>query len=202
MLSRVETIRGSRPLLTVSILVRSCSATGVSGAASRRTHGRTSYIGVREGKLRMLKRPKDFCRDCFRIWESANPGGVTLPKARPTPHPGPRCVTHWREEKKRRKAVNHERHVRNTYGLADGEYDLLFKRQLGTCAICLRATGATRQLSVDHDHKTGEVRGLLCRPCNNMLGHARDSDMFFYRAARYLQQPPARGILRREAPDA
>jgi hypothetical protein len=123
------------------------------------------------------------CRDC-------EPGSK-----RPAPNPGPRCATHWREEKKRRKQAAHEKRVQNVYGLGEGDYDVIYKGQGGRCAICQRATGATRKLSVDHDHKTGEVRGLLCRPCNTGLGHARDDPEFFERAKQYLINPPARVIL-------
>jgi hypothetical protein len=91
---------------------------------------------------------------------------------------------------RRRKAENHEKRVQQTYGLQKGEYARLYEFQLGHCAICRRATGASRKLSVDHDHDTGAVRGLLCRPCNTMLGHARDRREFFERAAVYLLAPP------------
>lgn len=111
--------------------------------------------------------------------------------------PGPRCATHHREEKRRVKAANHERSVQRTYGLKEHEYGRLYEGQGGVCALCNRATGASRRLSVDHDHATGEVRGLLCRPCNTFLGHARDDIAFFWRCIRYLRTPPAREILKR-----
>ncbi|MFG3137664.1 endonuclease VII domain-containing protein [Streptomyces sp. NPDC048211] len=134
------------------------------------------------------------CKDCVTDWAGFPPPAA---KQRPAPHPGPRCATHWRAEKKRRSAAAHEASVQRTYGLKPGQYEQLYEAQGGTCAICPRATGATRRLSVDHDHKTGEVRGLLCRPCNDMLGHARDDWAMFAKAARYLTNPPAREVLRR-----
>lgn len=111
---------------------------------------------------------------------------------RPVTPPGPRCATHHRKERQRRKGAAHERRVQQVYGLAPGGYEALYALQGGRCAICRRATGATRRLSVDHDHATGEVRGLLCRPCNGLLGHARDSMDFFVRAWLYLSDPPYR----------
>lgn len=111
-------------------------------------------------------------------------------KPRPAPHPGPRCATHWREVLKQRKAENHEKRVQSVYGLEKGDYAALYTFQGGSCALCRRATGASRRLSVDHDHKSGDVRGLLCRPCNTLLGHARDKVAFFYRALDYLAKPP------------
>ena len=135
------------------------------------------------------------CKDCY-------PGGhgstsSMVPKnPRPAPHPGPRCATHHRQEIERVKEANHARYVEKTYCLANGQYDSLYVAQGGTCAICRVATGKARRLSVDHDHaccpgstSCGKcVRGLLCRPCNDLLGHARDQVEFFRRAIRYLEQ--------------
>lgn len=87
----------------------------------------------------------------------------------------------------------------SVYGLLAGEYEALYDDQGGRCAICHRATGKSRRLSVDHDHAVGDgrdaVRGLLCRPCNDVLGHARDDPAFFERAIDYLKFPPAKKIL-------
>jgi hypothetical protein len=80
------------------------------------------------------------------------------------------------------------------YGLKPGQYKLLYDFQGGFCAICVRANGATRKLSVDHDHKTGLVRGLLCRPCNDLLGHIRDNVATAHRIVRYLESPPAAAL--------
>lgn len=116
-----------------------------------------------------------------------------LPK-RDSKFQGPRCRTHWRAESLRRKAANHEKRVQETYGLKPGEYAKLYELQGGHCALCQRATGASRKLSVDHDHATGLVRGLLCRPCNTLLGHARDKVEFFRRCIMYLGHPPYKAL--------
>lgn len=79
-----------------------------------------------------------------------------------------------------------------TYGLGEGDYQRLYEFQGGRCAGCRRATGAARRLAVDHHHGTGEVRGLLCKPCNRMLGWYRDDPSTFLRLAQYLTDPPAR----------
>jgi hypothetical protein len=104
---------------------------------------------------------------------------------------GGRCASHWRIERARRKDASHEKRVRNVYGLGPGDYNRIYEFQGGRCAICRRATGASRRLSVDHDHKTGLTRGLLCRPCNDMLGHIRDDPRVARLMARYLESPPA-----------
>lgn len=109
-----------------------------------------------------------------------------------------RCTTEVRREISDRA---HRARVARVYGIEPGDYDKLYEAQGGRCAICQRATGASRRLSVDHDHATGKVRGLLCRPCNDILGHARDDWRYFARAWSYLSAPPADSVLER-LPDA
>ncbi len=57
----------------------------------------------------------------------------------------------------------------------------------GTCAICGRNG---RELVVDHDHATGEIRGWLCRPCNSAIGQLGDTASSVMRAVLYLAEPP------------
>lgn len=134
--------------------------------------------------------PRRICRDCYPEGHGVQSSFVKGPKPRPAPHPGPRCVSHHRVVVKARKAANHEKRVQETYGLEAGEYAQLYEFQGALCALCRRATGASRRLSVDHDHATGNVRGLLCRPCNSLLGHARDRTGFFLRCILYLRRTP------------
>lgn len=129
------------------------------------------------------------------------PGGVCKDcksRTRPASYPGPRCYTCWNKEKKRRKEAAHGSYVEKTYGISAEEYEALYKAQGGHCAICERSTGRTRRLAVDHNHKTGEVRGLLCKPCNSYgIGmFARDNPEILDRAANYLRNPPADKVLR------
>lgn len=61
------------------------------------------------------------------------------------------------------------------YGITVEDYEQMLEEQQGVCAICRCApSGRFRRLSVDHDHKTGKVRGLLCDPCNRILGMVQD----------------------------
>jgi hypothetical protein len=128
------------------------------------------------------------CKDCL---DSLLAGEITKMPKRPALNPGPRCTTHWRAEVRRRKADAAERRNQNVYGLVKGEYARLYEFQGGRCAICRRATGKSKRLAVDHDHKTGEVRGLCCSICNRViLGHSRDDVRFFLRCLAYLRRPP------------
>lgn len=166
---------------------------------------------IRERKPQPMSETRP-CKDCLAHWWVQGVEFRTANKfpARPAPHPGPRCATHHRAAVKARKAKAHANYVGKTYGLAEGEYQKLYEHQGGVCAICRRATGATRKLSVDHDHKCCPggvscgrcVRGLLCRPCNDMLGHLRDDSAAVARAHMYLWNPPAKRILNKGASDA
>lgn len=67
-------------------------------------------------------------------------------------------------------------------------YDVLLEFQGGGCAICGKPPGK-RKLDMDHDHKTMEVRGLLCTTCNRRLT-GRVTIPWLRDAARYLERPP------------
>ena len=125
---------------------------------------------------------KKGCKSC---------GSVT----RPLSPPGPRCATCHRERKAALKAASHGRWILKTYGLASEQYEVLYEAQGGVCYICQRATGKVRKLAVDHDHRSGYVRGLLCKPCNSILAHLRDDGSAAWRVIVYLEHPPAFNVI-------
>ena len=85
-----------------------------------------------------------------------------------------------------------EHRLMTVYGMTVEEYDTLLAMQNIRCAIC-EAKPRKARLAVDHNHKTGEVRGLLCSRCNHkLLGSAKESPELLRRAALYLERPPAR----------
>lgn len=132
-------------------------------------------------------------------WATAGRQGNSPPAPPPRPRAlvqksGGRCASHWRVERQRRRDASHENRVVKVYGLQPGQYKILYEFQGSRCAICATATGASRRLSVDHDHKTGLVRGLLCRPCNDFLGYVKDNPEAGRRIARYLESPPAKQL--------
>jgi|SRR4051794_26353060 hypothetical protein len=93
-----------------------------------------------------------------------------------------------RYRKSGRKAIaNRKSHLKRKYGLTPEQYDEMLRGQRGGCAICGRSPGEF-PLHVDHDHATGEIRGLLCVGCNNGLGLFDESEELFNAAVTYLQQ--------------
>lgn len=87
------------------------------------------------------------------------------------------------------------RHLARDFGLDDAQYEALLKRQEGVCAICHRPPKKIR-LHIDHDHKTGVIRGLLCSWCNHkLLSGARDSIEVLRNAVAYMEAPPAIAVL-------
>lgn len=70
------------------------------------------------------------------------------------------------------------------HGLTQVQFDALMLAQCGKCAICTEPL--EHPCAIDHDHVTGEVRGLLCNHCNHVLGHAHDRPAVLLAAAEYL----------------
>lgn len=78
-------------------------------------------------------------------------------------------------------------HYRRKYGISLNAYDELSANQLGLCLICCERGGA-RTLVVDHCHRTGVVRGLLCSKCNTAIGLLGDDHKTILAAAAYVER--------------
>lgn len=136
------------------------------------------------------------CVDCAALPIDDRP-----PRPRPATYGGPRsrrCASHWRDALKGKKKRAHDSRVVKTYGLEPGEYEELLAFQGGTCAISsCPARGVVKRLAVDHDHQTGEARGLLCGPHNYQLLGVFAGDL--QAGLDYLKDPPM-ARMRRAAP--
>ena len=84
--------------------------------------------------------------------------------------------------------------LNTTYGISLADYEKQLREQGGTCALCklpettLGPKGKVRVLSVDHCHKTGKFRGLLCNSCNRAIGYLRDDPNLCVKANVYLRR--------------
>lgn len=90
------------------------------------------------------------------------------------------------------KDQHRDRDFRKKYGINFAEYQRLLIEQKGVCAICEQPeikiqNGSIQMLSVDHNHKSGAVRGLLCSNCNLAIGYACDSPDVLVKAISYLR---------------
>ena len=80
----------------------------------------------------------------------------------------------------KRRAANLKR-----YGITERQWQAMWERQKGRCDICARLLPERPHL--DHDHRTGRVRGLLHWWCNRLIGNHRNTPLMFRRAAEYLE---------------
>jgi hypothetical protein len=107
---------------------------------------------------------RDYCKDCHKIarkdWEKKNPDKVRM----------------YARRKARRK------YYMSTYGLTVEERETLFEENGQRCEVC----EGTESLVIDHCHKTGKVRGVLCGSCNLALGFLKDKPSLAFKAGLYL----------------
>jgi len=87
-----------------------------------------------------------------------------------------------KNNREKAKQYAKERLRKHHYGMEYGEYDKMFAAQSGKCYLCNRKT----KLEVDHCHKTGCVRKLLCRRCNLFVGWIESNMNLLDSAIRYI----------------
>jgi hypothetical protein len=101
------------------------------------------------------------------------------------------CNTHHRERYPRNRSYvwrQKRKSLFNTYGIGQYEKQQISEQQGGCCAIC----GRVRPLVVDHNHITGQVRGLLCSQCNSAIGLFSECEESIRRAADYVAEHRAK----------
>lgn len=103
---------------------------------------------------------------------------LRLPKKEPTP-----------EQKEKKRLQARERNLLRLYGITLDQYEELLQKQDSRCFICQRHESEFKtRLAVDHNHVTGEIRGLLCNYCNHrVVGRHRDPEIV-RRLYEYLSQ--------------
>lgn len=136
------------------------------------------------------------CVDCIALRGSC---------FRKCPYPGPRCREHHLAGRRDKKIRRHRSTVEKKYNLPPGGYDAIYVAQGGKCYICRRATGKSKNLSVDHSHAHCDYQGscgdcvrcLACTKCNRgVLGHLRDDPEALRRAIEVVTRLPAQDVLR------
>jgi len=93
----------------------------------------------------------------------------------------------WHKKNKgKREIIVRKYSLYHNYGLTLEQYDDMLRSQNGKCLICEKVCKTRKTLSVDHCHKTGQVRGLLCGKCNSGLGYFGDDTVLLQKAMDYL----------------
>lgn len=113
------------------------------------------------------------CKDCKKIYNQT-PERKAVAKAYRQSAKGKevrRNSNNTRNQSIERKQHNREYHYKYLYGISIEDYDRMLEEQNGVCAICGKADDTGKRLAVDHDHTTGEKRGLLCMKCNTRFAH-------------------------------
>jgi DNA-directed RNA polymerase subunit RPC12/RpoP len=86
------------------------------------------------------------------------------------------------------RARRREWHLKNEYGVSQADFERQLKAQDGKCAICKREiTLTTKKAFIDHNHSTKAIRGILCPPCNFILGNCKESIQILLSAIQYLE---------------
>lgn len=112
---------------------------------------------------------KSRCNDCLykehKRWVEENPEAVREYRAKDKWTLQKRCARH---------------------GITPEEFWSIYEEQDGACPVCDKPIEA-EDSAIDHNHKTGEVRGILCKTCNRALGLLGDSPDTMFRGFTYLQ---------------
>lgn len=123
-------------------------------------------------------------------WDMKNPGKrAAQNKAWYKAHPNYKKA--WREKMKKAnpkqwKGWNRDVKLRVAYGISLVEFNEMLKAQRGGCAVCKGPANGRGTFHVDHDHKTGAVRGLLCHSCNCALGLMKEDVKLLKKLIKYI----------------
>lgn len=101
-----------------------------------------------------------------------------------------RDLAYYQSHKRECKRSARKSSLRRRFGITEGDYIRIFTRQLGRCAICGQPEPKGQWLSVDHNHVTGQVRGLLCDACNTAMGLLKEDSQRLISMLRYLEVNP------------
>ena len=96
----------------------------------------------------------------------------------------------WRRRHpEKNRASQRNCRLKREYGIDQDRYEEMLAEQDGKCACCGRS--GKKLLVVDHDHKTGRVRGLICKPCNVAIAQLGDDEAGLRKALEYVTEPGA-----------
>lgn len=162
---------------------------------SRKQRKREYYLKNRESikaktRARYLAN-RDKCIERSRAWREKNKDRIIVLRQKWYARKRAMVIERgswWaRMNPERRKAIALKSHLKSRFGITTDVYEKLVRAQHGRCGIC-RNIPTKGRLSVDHDHVTGIVRGLLCVSCNAGVGQFRDDPKLLSKAIAWLKK--------------
>jgi DNA-directed RNA polymerase subunit RPC12/RpoP len=94
---------------------------------------------------------------------------------------------YWKNYRENNRDKINLTHRMVKYGITVEEHNKLLKLQLNSCAICKRSFDIVKEV-VDHNHKTNEVRGILCYSCNAAIGFMKENEDLIWNMLEYLKR--------------
>lgn len=166
---------------------RTCSECGTPLKRTQKVACSRRCVNRRYTQAHMLEK-----RDRLRAWRAANPDKardqeerrrILSPEAVSTSQRG------WRQRNRARVKAYWRAHRLRRYGVTEEWFREQLVGQAGRCGICGDVMAPGPGTHIDHDHRSGRVRGLLCSNCNTALGLMGDSPRILLAAVRYLEVP-------------
>lgn len=144
---------------------------------SRSKDGLKSYCKSCTRNFKSFKKVYEKTRRATKLWKLAHPEKIAQYRKSAKNSVKPATII---------KAHFHR--ISKTYGITKEQYDQMLREQKGVCIICGNTNKSKIRLAVDHDHKTGKVRGLLCSRCNVALGLVGDDIIVLQEMISYLDK--------------
>lgn len=142
-----------------------------------------SPCGTNAAYLRHLKYGEDPCRPCADAYKQHYTDRYKTERST--------RLDKLKADRKARPQLYRNQQLKIKFGITLDEFNQRIQAQNGTCPICLRQFSPERKkymAHMDHDHKTNELRDVLCGGCNVLLGQSDDDPEVLDRAAQYLRR--------------
>lgn len=181
--------------MTLTTKIRACQRCGQEYAP---VGNGQKFCSICRDKIAIESRsgykPK-LCLICGQEYKPTNPSQKWCIRCAPDMVAGLsriRAALWYKEHPEEVKAGAKYKHLKK-YGMTIAQYEGMLASQGDKCAVCGKPVntinGRVVKMAVDHDHKTGRVRGLLCYSCNVVLGHVKDNPDILARLIDYLHRP-------------
>lgn len=157
--------------------------------SSRRKDGLDYWCKTCRKKYQLTERGKESHKKALKKYRQSKKGKIMAKRAgKKYREPEERKIAHkeYNREWYRRKGRDYS--LRFNYGITLKQYEEMLKQQNEVCAVCSEVNLNGKLLCVDHNHKTGKVRGLLCDSCNHVLGMGKENVDRLAKAILYLKK--------------